>query len=63
MPEPIPVQTGVYWIRELDDQGRLLREWEVTKFKYTMFPKVVEFLDDQGDVVRLAKSFQIVQKP
>jgi len=63
-PEPSPAQfQGPWLIRQKDDQGRVVREWEVRAYKYSMFDRAVEFKDSAGNAVRLTGSFQIVQKP
>jgi hypothetical protein len=62
-PEPIPVQNGTYLVRELNENGQTTREWEVKTYRYTMFPRSVEFTNNTGVNVCLNKSFQIVRKP
>lgn len=62
-PDPVPVQNGTYVVRELDQNGKVVQEWETPSYRYRFFPKSVEFMDGTGQVVRLFESFEIVQKP
>jgi hypothetical protein len=62
-PEPVPVQNGTYVVRELDQNGKVVQEWETKTFRYRFHPKSVEFMDGTGQLVRLMESFEIVQKP
>jgi hypothetical protein len=62
-PQPSPVQpTGLYAIHELDQNGRSVREWTVTTYKHTLFPRSVSFKDEKGIVVTLTGSFEILIK-
>lgn len=59
-PQPIPVQpTGFYVIRELNQDGKMVREWGVDNYRHTLFPRSVSFVDGQGKTVKLTGSFEI----
>lgn len=63
-PQPSPVQpTGLYAIHELDQNGKVIREWTVTTYRHTMFPRSVTFTDSStGKTVTLTGSFEILIK-
>lgn len=62
-PEPYPVQpTGLYAIHELDQNGKTVREWTVTTYRHTLFPRSVSFKDEEGKQVTLTGSFEILIK-
>lgn len=62
-PPPQPPPAGSYVVYRLSDTGKRVESWEVTTYRYTMFPRAVEFTDASGQPVKLTRSFEIVQKP
>lgn len=61
---PVPGKyQGPWSIIQIDDQGRPVKQWEVTDYKYSMFERSVEFEDATGKTVRLTGSFEIARKP
>lgn len=63
-PQPVPVQpTGLSAIHELDQNGKVVREWTVTTYRHTLFPRSVSFTDGNGKPVRLTESFEIIKIP
>lgn len=61
-PQPVPEQrTGSYVIRELDQDGKMVRMWGVTSYRHTLFPRSVSFVDGEGKAVKLTGSFEIVK--
>lgn len=62
-PQPVPEQKDGPWlVRELDKDGRNVREWEVMTYRHTLFPRSVSFTDSTGQPVKLTESFEIVEK-
>lgn len=61
-PQPTPEQQeGSYVIRELDQDGKMVRMWGVTNYRHTLFPRIVSFVDGEGKEVKLTGSFEIVK--
>jgi len=63
-PRPSPVRPAGPWlVREQDETGKTLKEWETAAFKTTILPPTVQFVDSNGTPHRLTGSFEIVKKP
>lgn len=63
-PPPVPEQKeGPWLVRELDQDGRKVHEWETQTYRHTLFPRTVSFVDSTGKTVKLTESFEIVKKP
>ncbi len=63
-PKPVPEQKeGPWLVRELDQDGRKVHEWETQTYRHTLFPRTVSFVDSTGKTVNLTESFEIVKKP
>jgi hypothetical protein len=50
-PQPVPEQTeGPYIVRELDENGKVFREWSAYSYRHILFPKGIIFSTASGAV-------------
>lgn len=59
-PNPAPEPAKAYLVRELGEDGKMQREWTVSSYQHTFFPRRITFKDDSGQTVTLTKSFEVL---
>lgn len=62
-PEPPKPPQGPFIVYTRSETGQRAQSWETTEYRYTMFPRSLEFKDATGKTVRLTGSFEIARKP